>query len=220
MVPGPGHSVYLPTETSGSSRALKIGTQVATELLLIRHAPSRPPGRLFGRTDVSADLSEPEKFTAMRAVTRDVERWLSSPATRCRETFAAIWGDTVAINLDARLWEQDFGDWEGLAHKDIPDIGALTGDALAGYRAPGGESFSDVCARVHPALRELAASDDVSRIAIVAHAGVIRAALALALGAQAPALSFEVQPMSITKLQVAAPNAISITCTNWCPQCP
>ena len=125
---------------------------------------------------------------------------------------------------DPRFWEQDFGEWEGLAYKDVPNIGELTPIALAEHCPPGGESFKDVCSRVHPALLDAVAQADGNRVAIVAHAGVVRAAIALALNApkhDAPALalSFDVQPLSLTVLRVLAPHTISIACTNWRPLC-
>jgi len=125
---------------------------------------------------------------------------------------------------DPRFWEQDFGGWEGLAYKDVPNIGELTPIALAEHCPPGGESFKDVCSRVHPALLDAVAQADGNRVAIVAHAGVVPAAIALALNApkhDAPvlALSFDVQPLSLTVLRVLAPHTISIACTNWRPLC-
>jgi alpha-ribazole phosphatase len=82
----------------------------------------------------------------------------------------------------------------------------------------------DVFERVGPALLEIAARNENARVAIVAHAGVVRAAIALAFAsstrdAPALALSFDVQPLSLTVLQIQAADAITIACTNWCPLC-
>jgi alpha-ribazole phosphatase len=197
---------------------------LATELLLIRHAPSIPPGKLYGRTDVAADVTMGHDIAAIRQAAGSIGRWISSPALRCCQTLKAIWGDDARVNEDPRLWEQDFGEWEGLAHKDIPDMGERAADALAEHCPPGGESFVDVCHRVQPALLEAVAENDGARIAIVAHAGVVRAAIALSLkspGLNPPglALSFEVQPLSLTKLRVYSADMISIAFTNWRPQC-
>ena len=125
----------------------------------------------------------------------------------------------MVVDIDDRLWEQSFGDWEGLAHHDVPDQGHLTRDELANFCPPGGESFKDVCDRVGPALTQLIRNGDGCRIAIVAHAGVVRAALAWALAAPAVALSFEVRPLSLTKLRCHSEDALSIAFTNWCVTC-
>lgn len=197
---------------------------MATELLLIRHAPSHPPGRLYGRTDVAADVTNGQEIAAVQQAAGAVTRWISSPAVRCRQTLAAIWGDNTPATEDPRYWEQDFGEWDGLAYGEVPDIGALAPEALAQHRPPAGESFRDLCDRVQPALLDVAGQAGTARIAIVAHAGVVRAALALALNASkhdapALALSFDVKPLSLTVLRVHAPHTISIACTNWRPSC-
>ena len=75
---------------------------------------------------------------------------------------------------------------------------------LAAYRPPGGESFDDLCARLGPALRDHAKAVQAAAAprALVVHAGVIRAALALALGTGPAALRFEIAPLSVTRLRV------------------
>lgn len=172
-----------------------------TEFLLIRHAPARNEGRLAGRRDVPADLPPEIAFQTMRKRVGEAQL-LCSPALRCRQTAKALWPKRM-IGEDSRLWEQDFGLWEGMAFEELPDLGVLTAEALARHRPPQGESFSDLCARVSPVFRELSCVG--GRHAIVAHAGVVRAALALALGTQPPALSFHIAPFSLSVL-VALPD--------------
>ncbi|MFN4102671.1 MAG: histidine phosphatase family protein, partial [Pararhodobacter sp.] len=81
-------------------------------------------------------------------------------------------------------------------------------EALARHRPEGGESFLDMAARVQPLLDGL--REDTL---IVGHAGTVRAALALVVGAQA--LSFSVAPLSLTILRRAgddwAVEAVNIT---------
>jgi len=168
------------------------------ELLLIRHAPVLADGRLAGRRDVAAVLPDAAVLAAVRALAGPVDRVIASPARRCRATAAALWPEAALVE-DARLWEQDFGAWEGLPFADLPDLGDLAPAALAGHAPPGGESFADLCARTAPALEAWAALP--GRSALVAHAGTVRAALALALGAAAPALAFRIDPLSLTRLQ-------------------
>lgn len=197
---------------------------LATELLLIRHAPSHPPGKLYGRTDVAADVSDTAEVALVRQSAGAVTRWITSPARRCRQTLSAIWGDDTPAVEDARLWEQDFGEWDGRAYSEIPDIGVMKPDTLARHRPPAGESFQDVCERVQPALLDAVERNGNERVAIIAHAGVVRAAVALALGAKpgdgpARALTFDVQPLSITVLRAYASDSFAIVRTNWRPTC-
>jgi len=185
-------------------------------LLLIRHAPSEPQGRLYGRVDVPARIEGEPGIAALRELLGGVERRVSSPARRCRETATAIWPDGPA-EVDARLWEQDFGAWDGKPFSEIPDVGPLPTEQLAAHRPPGGESFNDVVRRATPALREIAEANREAPVAVIAHAGTIRAALALALGANGPALAFEIAPLSVTRLRLLPSGDFSITCTNWRP---
>lgn len=167
----------------------------ATELILIRHAPALAGGRLCGRTDVGADVSDAASIADLAGAVTAVDRVITSPALRCRQTAGALWpGREFAT--DPALWEQDFGDWDGMALARLPDLGPLTRAALARHRPPKGESFADLCARVRPALAALPSGPT----AIVAHAGTIRAALSLALTDPADALGFEIAPLSMTRL--------------------
>lgn len=169
------------------------------DLLLIRHAPALNEGRLAGRRDVPADVGDGAAITHMRAMLGPVDTVVSSPALRCRQTAVALFPDAIPT-LDPRLWEQDFGAWEGLPFADMPDLGAMMPEDLAAHAPPGGESFADVCARVEPALREIAIQH--GRTAIIAHAGTIRAALTMALGYIPPALAFSIATLSITRLML------------------
>ena len=170
---------------------------MATELIVIRHAPALDEGRVAGRRDVAAALPD---VTALAGRIGAVDGVLASPARRCIETARALWPGR-AIAEDAALWEQDFGDWEGLPFADLPDIGPLSGADLAAHRPPGGESFAELCARLAPGFDDLAARG--GRVALVAHAGVVRAALSRAVGAVAGGLAFQVAPLSLTRIVVA-----------------
>ena len=131
----------------------------------------------------------------------------------------ALWQGQQSAQLDSRLWEQDFGEWEGLSYEAVPDVGTMRPEELAKHRPPGGESFEDVYARVQPALLDAASEWSDARVAIVAHAGVVRAAIALALGSCAGALSFEVRTLSLTHIRVLTGGTYSIGCANWTSTC-
>ncbi len=167
-----------------------------TDFWLIRHAPSLDGGAMAGRRDVDADCSDAAQIAAVaaRVDLRSGDRLTASPALRTQQTSAALFARKP--DLDARLREQDFGAWEGLPFADLPDLGPLPPADLVAFAPPQGESFDALCARVWPALQGSSAGRQV----IVAHAGVIRAALGLALGTGYLGLGFSVAPLSVTRL--------------------
>ena len=170
----------------------------ATELLLIRHAPQINGGRLAGRRDVPADCSDAAAFAGMRAALGVPPALVVSPALRCQQTAGTLWPELTG-QTDPRFWEQDFGDWEGLPFGDLPDIGALSTAELAAHRPPQGESFADLHARIAPALQDVGGRG--GQVAIVAHAGIVRVALALATGSVPGGLAFQIAPLSLTRVQ-------------------
>jgi alpha-ribazole phosphatase len=170
---------------------------------------------LNGHTDVALGEAQPEHLNALAAALSDVDQVITSPAKRCVETAQLIWGQG-RWPTDTRLREQNFGDWEGQPYAELPDVGELDQEAMAAHKPPGGESFLDLCARVEPALRQAVdEKDDTRPLVIVAHAGVIRAALALALGAPAHGLRFEIAHLSVTRLRCMTGGDFSVIATNW-----
>ncbi len=180
-------------------------------LKMIRHAPALHGGALAGRRDVAADISDRAGLAGLRQALAGQGRVISSPALRCRQTATALF-PRAELTQDARLWEQDFGAWEGVAFDALPDLGPQSRADLAAHCPPSGESFADVCARVGPALQEIAALGDA---VIVAHAGVIRAGLALAMDTVPQALAFEIVPLSLTELHWLGAHGWSVACVNW-----
>ncbi len=162
----------------------------------LRHAPTGVRGRFNGRGDVPALTpigTVPDLPTG--AV------WLTSPLLRCRQTAAHLKPPADELRVVEAFVEQDFGDWEGRGYDDpaIRDHAAFWADP-GRVAPPGGESFADVLARIRPAIaREIDGA--TGPIVCVSHAGVIRAALALALDLDAnSALRFHIAPLSTTKL--------------------
>ncbi len=176
-------------------------------MILIRHAPVAAPGRLYGRTDIDARLDD-AAIAALAARLGPVARVVSSPARRCRQTAQALFGDATT---DPRLWEQDFGRHDGLPFDRLPDLGVLDSVALAAHRPPDGESFDDLCARVLPALADHG-RDAHARgpVALVVHAGVIRAALGGVAGHPPGGLAFEVAHLSVTRLRCGPDGPLSV----------
>ncbi len=187
------------------------------ELILIRHGVTQSSDRLCGRTDVGLAAEQPDILSGVASVLAPIKQVITSPARRCIQTADRIWGQG-ARPQDVRLWEQDFGDWENLLYQDIPDIGDLDQKKLAAHAPPNGESFLDLSERILPALQEAANHGQADGpLAIVAHGGVVRAALGHALGEPAKGLGFEVAHLSITRLRCLPNGKFSIIATNWHP---
>ena len=138
----------------------------------------KPKGRLCGRTDCDIRPVNVAQIQRVRPLLQP-DFWLGSPARRCQQSFAQLCPDRDISAIDARL-EQDFGAWEGADFSDLPDIGELSDDALLGFAPPEGESFNDLYQRFGRAGRILPQATGKT-IGIMAHAGVIRAALGWAL---------------------------------------
>lgn len=182
------------------------------DLWLIRHAPSLDGGAMAGRRDVAADCSHRPAFDALRAkvALQPADTLHASPALRCQQTAAALW--ERAPQIDPRLSEQDFGDWEGMAYADLPDLGPLSQSDLAAFTPPNGESFAQLCARATPVLLALPAGRHI----IVAHAGIVRAAMGVALGAAHLGLGFSIAPFSLTRLSRDMASGVwAVHFVNW-----
>lgn len=150
-------------------------------LALIRHMPTvwNAQGRLQGQRDTPLD---PEAIPDWRLPPELAGyRFLASPLTRARQT-AELLG--VTPEIDPRLIEMTWGDWEGYTLAELRSSFAGTLDDLEAqgldFRTPGGESPRDVQQRVRPLLGEIAR--DGRPTAAVTHKGVIRPIFALATG--------------------------------------
>jgi alpha-ribazole phosphatase len=194
-----------------------MSTKIAiADIWLIRHAPSVDGGAMAGRRDVAADCSNIAALDSLRARVKMCagDTLHASPALRCLQTAAVLWDD-IAPRQDPRLREQDFGNWEGMPYANLPDLGPLAQADLAAFTPPNGESFGALYARAAPALLALPAGRHI----IVAHAGIVRAALGQALGAVHLGLGFSVAPLSLTRLsRDLATGTWAIHWVNWTAQ--
>lgn len=174
-------------------------------LKLVRHAPPLTGGRLAGRRDVDADCTDLAAFTKLRRAIGAPGQVICSPAQRCQQTATAL-GFASAL-LDEKLWEQNYGCWEGMRYEDLPDLGRLTTGELAAFCPEGGESFNEMAARAVSVFEQLR-HDTL----IIAHAGTVRAALSMVTGPSA--LSFQIDPLSLTVL-CRGTDSWAVETVNW-----
>lgn len=157
---------------------------VSDVLSFVRHGQTdlNRRGRLQGRLD--AALS-PLGAAQARALGRGfaslpVTRVLTSPLQRARDTAAEIArAHRLAIEVDERLIELDYGAWDGLALTDVSPDEWARWRADSDFAPPGGERLSDVAARVASFCAEVL-SDDL--VVAVSHVSPIKAAVCAALG--------------------------------------
>lgn len=162
-------------------------------VILVRHGATAWTGRRYagrrdpwlspeGRaqvTDLAVDLA--------RAVSGPL-RIVSSPLRRTRQTALAIATTTGSARptLDARWMEADFGIAEGRTFAEIerlaPDVAARIAAGEVAIDWPRGESAQALADRVEAALADVRAVTEAtgSILVVVAHAGPIRVATALA----------------------------------------
>ncbi len=149
-------------------------------------------GRFQGHLPVPLDATGREQAAALAQVAAGVvlvSLWCS-PLRRARET-----ADIVAARIgltpheDARFVETDTGDWTGRSFADIrdedPEGFARFERSDPSFRYPGGESFAEQLERVQAGLADLRARPADLPALVVCHRGVIRLALAAALGDEA-----------------------------------
>ncbi len=143
--------------------------------VLIRHTRIAALASVcYGRSDVPLADTFPEDARAVRERLpwMPAEVW-TSPAQRCRALAEQL--GAARVRVEPRLQELDFGAWEGRRWEDFrgSESEAWANDPW-NLRPPGGETAVELWARVGELRAELLAGD-TDRIALITHAGVIRA---------------------------------------------
>lgn len=162
-------------------------------IFLVRHGQTE-----FNRQDrVQGSLDSPltalgvaqargmgERLKALASAEGGVWEIETSPLGRARQT-ADILAEVMGLpapSIDPRLAEASYGDLEGLTRIEFearwPQF--RNGASIFG-RAPGGERFDDLAARVGAWLADRTPHEG-RRLIAVAHAGVVRVARGLYLG--------------------------------------
>jgi alpha-ribazole phosphatase len=158
-----------------------------TRILFVRHGEPEPESRgvCYGRLDVALSprgIADSEALAATLAPVQ-LAAVYTSPRRRARATAEALCvGRSVAPMPDERLCELDFGTFEGRPYRELereePQIFRRWMTQPTAATFPGGESYGDLRARVAEAVVELRRTHEGETIAVVAHGGVIRVALA------------------------------------------
>jgi broad specificity phosphatase PhoE len=163
-------------------------------LYYVRHGETdfNLQGRLQGRRDTLLNAHGRRQAAECGAVLHDLFardhrdpqelKYVSSQLKRARETMevlrAALGLAPLDYEIDARLTEIAYGEWEGLT---LPEIEARNTGVLTqrerdkwDFAPPGGESYQQLAARIGDWYRSL-----TSDVVVAAHGGGVRALMAL-----------------------------------------
>jgi broad specificity phosphatase PhoE len=170
------------------------GEPTVTALLRHGQTPMSVQRRYAGRTDVP--LTEVGVQQAAAAAKRLASAGLgvivTSPLQRRVQTAQGVAAFTgAAVITDGGFRETDFGAWEGLTFAEVrerwpAEMSAWLADPEVA--PPGGESFTDVSARVTEALDRVLAARAGQTVLIVSHVTPIKMLVAAALLAPPAAL--------------------------------
>jgi broad specificity phosphatase PhoE len=141
-------------------------------------------GRLQGRIDAPLSALGREQAAALGRgfATTPVARVFTSPLQRAHDTAAAIASaHGLAVEVDERLIELDYGAWDGLLLTEVSadDWAAWRRDP--GFSPPGGERLADVTARVTAFCADVLADPVDGLVIAVSHVSPIKAAVCGAL---------------------------------------
>lgn len=174
-------------------------------LYLIRHTtPCIAAGICYGQMDMEVADSFAAEADRVNSWLPPVELIITSPLRRAHRLATHLTqAQNCGLCSDSRLMEMHFGDWEGRAWSDIArsEIDAWSTDTLH-YTPPNGESAHHMMLRVQSIVQDVAQLPQQT-IALVAHGGSIRAALALLAGIPLPlTLNWQIDYGSVISAQL------------------
>ncbi len=178
-----------------------------TRFMWVRHGPTHAKS-MVGWTDIPADLSDVAALTRLGGLLPADALVISSDLMRARMTADAIQGGRARLPDKMALRELHFGDWEQQGFAEVeahsPALIRAFWETPGDIRAPGGESWNDVVARVGAAVEDLVQSHPDRTLVVVAHFGAILAALQVALqGTPQQVLAHRIDNLSLTELTFA-----------------
>ncbi|MBK1809097.1 histidine phosphatase family protein [Clostridium sp. YIM B02505] len=157
-----------------------------TTLYLVRHGETKwnTEGRFQGCIDI--ELSDNGLNQAMKLKDRLMDSFdyvYTSPLSRAKKTAETICEDSSITPIEEfNLREINFGDWEGLTLSEIKETYSeeflrWRQDELLGPICGGEQSIKAASDRAQKAILKIVQEHKGSRIVIVAHGGIIKAAL-------------------------------------------
>ena len=161
-----------------------------TEIILARHGETAWNVAEVFRGRVSVGLNETGlKQAALLAEylsNLEIEALYSSPLPRALQTAEAVAERCgLKVNVESRLTDFDFGQWQGLPHQEVREkygeLYLLWENSPEQIRMPGGESLSDVRERAIPVVDDLIGKH-AGRVVLVSHRVVNKVLICALLG--------------------------------------
>lgn len=170
----------------------------------VRHGPTHEKA-FVGWRDVPADLSDTDRLARLDRFLPGSALVLSSDLSRASATAHAIAGNRTILPDEPAFREINLGDWDGLHFSEVskshPELSRAFWESPGALKAPGGESWDGLSARVSARTDELTRDNNGADIIAVAHMGVILCQLQRALGVSAAeVLAHRIDPLSVTCL--------------------
>jgi len=175
-----------------------------TRVWWVRHGPTHEKA-FVGWRDVPADLSDKSAIARTAAYLPDTAIIGSSDLIRASATADAIALGRKRLPDDPALREFNFGVWDGMTFDAVaardPVDSRLFWEEPGARKAPQGESWNDVSARVGKAVDALIAQNAAQDLVLVAHIGVIMTQIQRATGGSAySAMSHQIANFSVTDM--------------------
>jgi probable phosphoglycerate mutase len=156
-------------------------------IVFVRHGQtaSNRGGQLQGRFD--APLTQEGEAQAKRVAAalqqETLARVVTSPLVRARATADAVAAALdLEVEVDDRLVELDYGEWDQLRMLDIPAEAWRKWRETVSFTPPGGESLEAVTARIVDFCDEQFSKAGDESVVAVSHVSPIKAAVCWALG--------------------------------------
>lgn len=158
------------------------------KLTLVRHTSlDIAPSICYGQSDVdvSANFEAERQSLQKKLANLTFDAIYASPLQRCHKLAQALCADTslgfsdADIQLDERLKELHFGDWEMSRWDEIPrDVFDVWANDYANLAPPSGETFSQLHTRSKSFVEDVSSHSLGKNILVVTHGGFIRALIA------------------------------------------
>ena len=148
------------------------------EIYLIRHTtPVLSSGLIYGKLEVPLSPTFNDEVEIVRSkLPARFDKVFSSPSSRCTMLSKEIDAD---FQIDTRLTELDFGDWEGKTWNTVDQTALqIWMDDFVNVQVPGGESMMQMHGRVNEFRNDLLQMS-YNKVGVITHAGVIRLMLAI-----------------------------------------
>lgn len=192
------------------------------DIYFVRHAPVvKKPGHVPPSDPPIID--QPYALQAITGLLPQSADWHVSPMRRAQQTAALLSPrlSPASMHQDSRLAEMEFGAW---ADRPVTDVWEEIKDGplhnwsfvTAGTTPPDGGSFIDLISQLRGWMDELATSFTPSPRIIVTHAGVIRAAICIAMAAEPEhAVGIPVPHFGVLRLRLMDPSHASAAGGSW-----